>query len=73
MTLAILSILSSVIGFVFWIWKRTSEINANPEVKLEKSKEETARQIIQGDEKALNSSLDDALGKLRSLQGDRRK
>jgi len=72
MTTAILSILTALIPFAIWLWKRLAAQHDSPAQQHENHRESVAKEIIQNDEAAANRSLDDDLDKLRTLQSDRR-
>ena len=72
MTLSVLGIIGTLLGVVFFIWKRQAAKHDNPEFQNEKRKSEISREVISRDGESANRSLDDDLNRLHSLQSDQR-
>ena len=72
MTIAILTILASLVPLLVWWVRREAAKKDDPWQQHENHRETIAKEIIHNDEAAANQSLDADLDKLRSLQGDRR-
>lgn len=70
MTATVLSLIASVLGFVFWHWKRkaSKEDAKTPEEKLKSKQLEIEKAYHEKDEKAIALYLDDALDHIERMQ-----
>lgn len=68
MTVAIISILATVVSFTFWLLRR--KIAATPQERLPATYERIDKAIAQGNARAVNTELDDVLKRLRAAEGN---
>jgi hypothetical protein len=71
-TTAILAILAALVPLVVWLVKRKLTASDDRNTQLQRRREQIAREIVTGDERAANRGLDDDLHRLRDLQSHQR-
>ena len=70
MTTAVISLVASILGFIFFLVRRKLAIVKTPSEKLADAHKEISKEIITGDANAANRRLDDWL---RQLQGNKQR
>jgi len=66
MTIAILTILGSLVPLLVWCVRRAAAKHDDPAEQHENHRESIAKEILHNDETAANRSLDDDLDRLKS-------
>ena len=70
---AIIGLVSSIVGFIIWLWKRKAVEQIDPVKEAEKYENETRKIIALGDQRRINEYFDDrlrAISRNKQRQGD---
>ena len=69
MTVTILGIIATLLGAIWFLWKRAILKTDEPDEIAKRKKEELARNIIKGDSAAESVRVNDLLRSIKGLQG----